>query len=86
MWQGVYTVPLIFVLQENNIQLKELINKKENLIESDAKKIQQLVLGLDDLKKAKHLAEKHTQKAMKWIDQLPEQLEKEQLKKLRYLW
>jgi heptaprenyl diphosphate synthase len=80
--QGVYTAPLIFALQENNIQLKELINKEEEITEKDAKEVQQLVIELGGLEKAKRLAEKYTQKAMKRIEQLPDQLETEQLKNM----
>lgn len=80
--QGIYTAPLIFALQEKNARLKELIDKEAQLTESDAKEIQQLVIRLNGLEKAKQLAEKYTQKAMKRIEQLPDQKEKEQIKKI----
>lgn len=78
--QGVYTAPLIFALQENNKRLKELIDKEAHMSEEETKEVQQLVIELGGLKKAKKLAEKYTQKAMKRIEQLPEQQEKEQIK------
>ena len=80
--QGVYTAPLIFALQENNKRLKELIDKEARMTEEEAKEVQQLVIELGGLEKAKLLAKKYTQKAMKRIEQLPEQLEKEQIKSI----
>ncbi|WP_414839353.1 polyprenyl synthetase family protein [Carnobacterium sp. TMP28] len=80
--QGIYTAPLIFALQEKNLRLGELIDKQERLTEADAKEIQQLVIKLGGLEKAKQLARKYTQKAIKRIDLLPDQKEKEQIKKI----
>ncbi|WP_034551681.1 polyprenyl synthetase family protein [Carnobacterium funditum] len=80
--QGIYTAPLIFALQENNKRLRELVDKEAHMTGEDAKEVQQLVIELDGLEKAKQLARKYTQKAMKRIEQLPEQQEKEHIKKI----
>lgn len=80
--QGIYTAPLIFAIQENSIQLKKLLHKGENMTEEDTKEVQRLVIELGGLEKATYLAEKYTKKAMKRIEQLPDQLEKKQLKRI----
>ena len=80
--QGVYTAPLIFALRENNDRLKELIAKEANMTEEDAKEVKDLVIELGGLDKAKQVARKYTLKAMKRIELLPNQPEKESIKEI----
>ncbi|ALV22302.1 MAG: polyprenyl synthetase family protein [Carnobacterium sp.] len=75
--QGVYTSPLIYALRKNDPRLKQLIAKQEQMTKEDALEVQQLVIKLGGLAEAQKLAEKYTQKALKRIQQLPDQVEKE---------
>ncbi|MDN6343603.1 MAG: polyprenyl synthetase family protein [Tetragenococcus koreensis] len=69
--QGIYTLPLIYALQTEDKQLTPLLEKKELMTEDDTQKVYQLVNELDGVNKAQQLANRYTKKALKRIDNLP---------------
>ena len=80
--QGIYSAPLIYAIRKKNAVFKELLEKKDQLTKEETQKIQQLVIDSGGLDEAKHLAEKYTDKALKRIDQLPDNSEKEMIRNL----
>ncbi|WP_407371942.1 polyprenyl synthetase family protein [Carnobacterium sp.] len=80
--QGIYSAPLIYAIRKKNAVFKELLEKKDQLTKEETQKIQQLVIDSGGLDEAKRLAEKYTDKALKRIDQLPDNSEKEMIRNL----
>ena len=70
--QGVYSLPLLYALEEGRETLLPYLEKREALTETETNKIYELVHSFDGVAKAQKLAEKYTQKALKGINKLPE--------------
>lgn len=69
--QGIYTLPLIYVLEKKNQRLSEILDK-DSLDESDLREINGIVRDSSGIEKARELAEKYTNRAFKLINTLPE--------------
>lgn len=69
--QGIYTLPLIYVLEKKNQRLSEILDK-DSLDESDLREINDIVRDSGGIEKARELAEKYTNRAFKLIGTLPE--------------
>lgn len=70
--QGVYTMPLIASLPKCEKELLPLLEKKNQLTETDRLAIQKLVVNAGGVETAKDFAEKYTMKAIHQIEKLPE--------------
>jgi len=70
--QGIYNLPLIYAVKENPSSFMEILSKKEDLDEEDMNRLTDLILQHKGIEKAKALATKYTQKALKELDRLPE--------------
>lgn len=68
--QGVYSLPLLYALQENRAILVPLL-EKEAMTRKDAQLVHQLVHDLGGVTKAQALAENYTKQAIKGINKLP---------------
>lgn len=69
---GVYTAPLLFAMQENRKVFEPYISKKEHITESEIKEVYDLVQLYKGEERAKELANKYTEKALKQIQRLPD--------------
>lgn len=69
--QGIYTLPLIYVLEKKNQRLSDILDKN-TLDERDLREINDLVRDSGGIEKARELAEKYTNRAFKLIGTLPE--------------
>lgn len=69
---GVYTAPLLFAMQENRKVFEPYISKKEDITEAEIKEVYGLVQRYKGEERAKELANKYTEKALKQIQRLPE--------------
>lgn len=78
---GLYTLPLIYVLEDKPAELLEILNQ-ENYTDQDISKIYKLVYELGGIEKARSLAKKYTKKAYKLIDKLPENPYREILREI----
>ncbi|MCB5951958.1 polyprenyl synthetase family protein [Enterococcus sp. BWT-B8] len=83
--QGVYTLPLIFTLQEHPALLAPYLNKKEQLTAEEAAEVASIVQQLDGVEKAKEFADLMTEKARQDIAKLPKSTSRKQLQKLTEL-
>lgn len=72
MKQGVYTLPLVYAMDQNRESFIPLLSKKENITVEDVNKILDLVKKYDGVEKAKMIAKKYTDKALTRINKLPE--------------
>ena len=72
--KGIYSLPVIYEIKEKN---EELINALEN---NDLTNVLEILKNSQGLKKSKEIAEKFTYKALKLIDELPDNQEKLVLK------
>ena len=79
---GVYSLPLLMVLQEHKAELMPYIAKKEQMTAADMEAVKQLVLKYGGVTKAKALAEKFIQKALDQTSQLPASQKRDLLEKL----
>ena len=79
---GVYTLPLIFANQLVPDSLKPLLDKKDQLTDTDIQAIKAIVIQSGGLKKAIEVADELTDKALGLIAKLPEQKSKQDLEKL----
>ena len=70
--QGVYTMPLIASLPKCEKELLPLLEKKNQLTETDRLAIQKLVVNAGGVETAKDFASKYTMKAIHQIEKLPE--------------
>ncbi|MCA5014362.1 MULTISPECIES: polyprenyl synthetase family protein [unclassified Enterococcus] len=70
--QGVYSLPLLYALEEGRETLLPYLEKGENLTDNETDKIYELVHSFSGVSKAQKLAEKYTQQALKGITKLPE--------------
>lgn len=71
MKQGVYSLPLIYAMNQDKETFVPLLNKKESIADDDVDKILNLIKKHDGVEKARKLAEKYTNKAITRIDKLP---------------
>ena len=72
MKQGVYSLPLIYAMDQNREVFIPLLSKKENISNQDASKILELVQEYNGVEDAKKLATKYTNKAIARINKLPD--------------
>ncbi len=79
---GVYSLPLLMVLQEHKAELMPYLAKKEQMAAADMEAVKQLVLKYGGVTKAKALAEKFIQKALDQTSQLPASQKRDLLEKL----
>lgn len=79
---GVYSLPLLMVLQEHKDELMPYLAKKEQMTATDMEIVKQLVLKYGGVTKAKTLAEKFIQKALDQTSQLPASQKRDLLEKL----
>ncbi|WP_122646022.1 polyprenyl synthetase family protein [Enterococcus mediterraneensis] len=82
--QGVYSLPLLYALQDGRQQLEPLLTKKDAMTDADTQAVYQYVQQFQGVQKAQELAEKYTNKALRAIQKLPEtpQQTKQLLEKL----
>lgn len=69
--QGIYSLPLLYALQENPTEILPYLNKKEQMTSADALAVFNLVKQGNGLQLATALAERYTQDALKQIAKLP---------------
>ncbi|GFP74450.1 polyprenyl synthetase family protein [Clostridium fungisolvens] len=69
--QGLYTLPLIYVLEKKNSNLSSILDK-ESLEDKDIKEIADIVKSFGGIEKSRALAERYTNKAFNLINTLPE--------------
>ena len=70
--QGVYSLPLIYAMNQNKEIFMPLLNKKECICENDIDKIIHLIKKSNGIEKARELATKYTNKAIARINKLPD--------------
>ena len=83
--QGVYTLPLIFTMQEQPDLLAPYLDKKDQLTDEEAAEVATIVQQLDGVEKAKEFADLMTEKARQDIAKLPKCASRKQLQKLTEL-
>ncbi|WP_040210541.1 polyprenyl synthetase family protein [Clostridium polynesiense] len=69
--QGIFTLPIIYALQQDKGELRRVIDKSK-YEDSDISMIISMVNNYGGIDKSKRLAEKYTLKAFNLIDKLPE--------------
>ena len=65
--QGVYSLPLIYALNQAPQQLRPYLEKKKEMTDDDTLHVQQLVHQLGGVAYAQQLATKYTEQALKDI-------------------
>ncbi|MDN6584496.1 MAG: polyprenyl synthetase family protein [Enterococcus sp.] len=70
--QGVYSLPLIYAINQDNEELQHLLEKKNQLTAEDALAVQRLVHQLGGTTYAQQLASDYTDQALKDIRKLPD--------------
>ncbi|OJG93629.1 heptaprenyl diphosphate synthase, component II [Enterococcus silesiacus] len=70
--QGIYSLPLLYALEEGREALLPYLEKGEALTDTETNKVYELVHSFNGVAKAQKLAEKYTQQALKGINKLPE--------------
>lgn len=78
--KGIYTAPLLYAMQENRKAFVPYIQKRETITDEELHEVYQLVKKYKGEEKAKELAHKYTEKALKRIDNLPKNAVKHTLK------
>lgn len=68
---GVYSLPLLLVLQDHQAELQPYLNKKQDMTVEDTEAVQRLVNQYGGVAQAHQLAGKFTNKALTLIDELP---------------
>lgn len=79
--QGIYTLPIIFALEEKNSEIENLL-LKEKLTDNDINSIVNILNEEGYLHRAEKLAQSYTDKAFKLINTLPDGYSKDTLVKL----
>lgn len=79
--QGIYTLPVIYALEENRSVLSPILSKSEYKNE-DVHNIIKVVNQYGGVEKSKRLAQRYTDKAFGLIDKLPENDYKDMLKQI----
>jgi heptaprenyl diphosphate synthase len=72
MKQGVYSLPLIYAMNQNREPFIPLLSKKENICQDDVDKILALIKLYDGVEKAQELAVKYSNKAIGRINKMPD--------------
>lgn len=79
---GVYSLPLLMVLQDHRAELLPYLSKKQVMTKTDMEKVKQIVIARGGVTKAKALAEKFIAKALTQIKALPASTQRDLLEKL----
>lgn len=69
---GIYTLPLIFAIQQYPEQIVPLLAKKEALTEEDTYVIQEIITSTTCLAQAQSIAKRYTDQALNNIQKLPD--------------
>ncbi|MFC6170554.1 polyprenyl synthetase family protein [Loigolactobacillus jiayinensis] len=69
--QGVYSAPLVLVLQQANPELLALLQKRAAMTAADCEQVRQLVVAAGGVTAAQQLATKYTEHALTAIHKLP---------------
>lgn len=69
--QGIYTLPLLYVLEKKNRNLSSMLDK-ESLDEKDIREIADIVKNCGGIEKSRALAERYTNRAFDLINTLPD--------------
>ncbi|MDR0922437.1 MAG: polyprenyl synthetase family protein [Lactobacillales bacterium] len=72
MVQGVYSLPLLYALQEKREELVPILLKKEQMTETDIATIVEKVYQTKAIEKTQKLAESYTVKALNGLKKLPD--------------
>ena len=70
--QGVYSLPLIYALNQEKEQLRPYLEKKKQMTDEDTLQVQKLVQQLGGVTYAQQLAVEYTEEALKDIRKLPD--------------
>ncbi|WP_138419989.1 polyprenyl synthetase family protein [Aquibacillus sediminis] len=70
--QGLYNLPLIFAMQANKSAFHKILKKKEALTDHDLEQLMELINHYKGVEKARKLAERYTNKALKELNKLPD--------------
>ena len=70
--QGVYSLPLIYALNQDNSQLRPYLEKQKQMTVEDTLQVQRLVQELGGVDYAQQLATEYTEQALKDIRKLPD--------------
>lgn len=70
--QGIYSLPLLYALEQNPSELRPLLAKKETMTAEEALLVLQIVEATQGVEKAQALASEYTDKALKEIQKLPD--------------
>lgn len=70
--QGVYSLPLIYALENDRQELTPLLEKKSHMTEADTRQVLLLVHKLGGVTRAQDLAQAYTQRALQKIEKLPD--------------
>ena len=70
--QGIYSLPLIYAMNQNREAFIPLLSKKENITEADIEQLLEMINKYDGVIKSRKLATKYTDKAITRINKLPE--------------
>lgn len=71
--QGIYSLPLLYALEEKALELKPLLAKKEHLTPEEAQQVFALVASSNGVKKAQALAADYTNQALRSLKKLPKE-------------
>jgi len=82
--QGIYTLPLIYALSDDDGTLKKLLKQKP-YTEKTLEEIVQKTVELGGIKRARELAARYTEKAEKALNKIPECKAKENIKQLAHV-
>lgn len=80
--KGIYTAPLLYAMQVNRKAFIPYIQKREAITDEELHEVYQLVKEYKGEEKAKELAHKYTEKALKQIEDLPVNPVKHTLKEI----
>ena len=69
---GIYTAPLLYAMQTHKKEIEPYLLKGAAISDSEVQEVLELVKEAGGIEKARALAEKYTNKALKQINQLPE--------------
>lgn len=75
--QGVYSLPLILAMKDHKREFEPYLNKGASMDQADIATILDLIRRYKGVELAKDLAERYTNKALKSLEKLPNQPEKE---------
>lgn len=70
--QGNYTLPLIYAMKQNRKAFLPILQKKDEISDSDLLTVASLIEQYDGVEKAQQLAEKYTKKALHQLSKFPD--------------